>query len=233
MGRAAELEDRRPANPDPSRRACFVLRGPGSSSRAPIRLSELWPVPRGPDTSCGPDSSFGALVRQGGALTWPARSRFLLRGPDLSQWALIYPLGRWSVPWIPGTSQGAWSISRRPDPSRGALIRHAGPYSSCGALVRPHPARPWRISRCPNLSCGVLVGHTGRRTWFVLRSPDSSSGPLFVSRGPIPSRGALIRLSGPWFVLRAMIRSAVPWLVLRALIRPAGPDPFWEAQIHH
>ena len=82
----------------------------------------------------------------------------------------------------------------------------------------------------------------GRRTQFVLKSPDSSFGPLFVPRGPVPSRGALIRLSGPWFVPRALIRPAVPLLALRAwsvpqdlirfdvprfivrvLVRPAGP----------
>ena len=113
---AAELEDRGPANPDPSRRACFVLKGPGSSSGALIRLSGLWSAPRGPDTSRGalirlsgprfvkagplpdprdPDSSSGVLIRPVGpqsipALVRPAEPSLILRGPDAFYGALTW-----------------------------------------------------------------------------------------------------------------------------------------------
>ena len=73
MGRAAELENRGPANPDPSRRACFVLRGPGSSSGAPIHLLGLWSVHGALMHLAGPRFVFQGLVRQGGVPYLPTR----------------------------------------------------------------------------------------------------------------------------------------------------------------
>ena len=119
MGRTAELDNGGPANPDPSRRACFVLRGSGSSSGAPIRLSGLWYVPRGPDTSRG------APIRLSGP--WSVKAGPLPadpRGPDSSSGALTRPVGPQSIPM-------------GPDPSLGALIRPADPWYVLRGLIHP------------------------------------------------------------------------------------------------
>ena len=120
-----------PTSPDPSRGACFLLRGPDSSSGALIRLSGIWSVPRGPDTSRG------ALIRiwepcrsvKAGPLPDP-------RGPDSSSGALLCPVGPNLSQWALIHPSGPWSVRRSPGPSHEALIHPAGPWRGSGPSRR-------------------------------------------------------------------------------------------------